>query len=40
MRTPYQGQIEVGSLSNGLYFVEVRNRAGARVGVTKFIISR
>ena len=40
MKTPYQNEIDVSSLTTGLYFLEVRNRAGSRVGVTKLIISR
>ena len=40
MKTPYQDEIDVSSLATGLYFLEVRNHAGSRVGVTKLIISR
>jgi hypothetical protein len=40
MNTAYQGSIDVSSLSNGLYFLEIRNREGIRSSVAKFIISR
>ncbi len=40
LKTGYSKQIDVSSLSNGLYFLEIRSRAGIRMAVTKFIISR
>jgi hypothetical protein len=32
--------IDVSDLRNGLYFLELRNHAGQRTGMTKVIISR
>jgi hypothetical protein len=40
LRTGYQKEIDVSSLANGIYFLEIRNRSGIRAGITKFIISR
>ena len=40
LRTAYSSTADVSSLANGLYFLEVRNRAGIRTGTSKFIISR
>ncbi|MFZ4521925.1 MAG: T9SS type A sorting domain-containing protein [Bacteroidales bacterium] len=39
LRTGYQNEIDVNSLSRGLYFLEIRNPSGMRIGVAKFIIS-
>ncbi|MCX6304952.1 MAG: T9SS type A sorting domain-containing protein [Bacteroidetes bacterium] len=39
LKTGFQQEINVTSLSNGLYFLEIRNRAGVRVGTAKFIIT-
>ncbi|MDP1623676.1 MAG: T9SS type A sorting domain-containing protein [Bacteroidales bacterium] len=40
VNTEFRQVTDVSSLANGLYFLEVRNRSGIRVGSTKFIISR
>ncbi len=40
LKTRYQKEIDVSSLANGLYFLEIRNSAGIRSGIAKFIISR
>ena len=40
IKTAYQKEIDVSSLSNGIYFLEVRNHSGVRDGIAKFIISR
>lgn len=40
VKTRYREEIDVNSLGSGLYFLEVRDRTGTRVAITKFIISR
>ncbi len=40
MKTAFQEDVDVSALANGLYFLEIRNRAGMRAGISKFIISR
>lgn len=39
LKTRFANEIDVQTLANGLYFLEIRSRTGARVGVAKFIIS-
>ncbi|MCX6267318.1 MAG: T9SS type A sorting domain-containing protein [Bacteroidetes bacterium] len=40
LTTGYRNEIDVSSLTNGLYFLEIKDRSGIRVGGSKFIISR
>jgi hypothetical protein len=40
VKTGYRKEIDVSSLANGLYFLEIRDRSDMRVGLSKFIISR
>jgi hypothetical protein len=40
IRTAYQEKIDVSSLGNGLYFLELKDQSGKHAGVVKFIISR
>lgn len=40
IRQPYSTAVDVSTLSNGLYLLEMKDRDGMRMGVTRFIIAR
>jgi hypothetical protein len=40
LKTGYTHEVDVSTLANGLYFLEIRSHTGIRTGVAKFIISR
>jgi len=40
LKTGYADAIDISSLDNGLYFLEIRGQTGLRSGIAKFIVSR
>jgi hypothetical protein len=40
VKTGFRNEIDVSSLDNGIYFLEIRGQSGIRYGISKFIISR
>lgn len=40
LRQPYKTTVDVSTLSNGLYFMEMKDQQGMRLGVSRFIIAR
>ncbi len=40
LATGFANEIDVSDIGNGLYFLELKDRAGIRIGIAKFIISR
>ncbi|MEI6174575.1 MAG: T9SS type A sorting domain-containing protein [Bacteroidota bacterium] len=40
MTTAFRNELDVTALQNGLYFLELRDQSGTRLGFAKFIISR
>jgi len=40
MTTSFRNELDVTALRNGLYFLELRDQSGTRLGFAKFIISR
>lgn len=40
LTTGFKNEVDVAALNNGLYFLEVKDRSGIRIGLAKFILSR
>jgi hypothetical protein len=40
LTTSFKNEVDVSALRNGLYFLELKDRSGIRLGIVKFIISR
>jgi hypothetical protein len=40
LKTGFSNQVDVTTLPNGLYFLEIKNESGVRMGIAKFIILR
>lgn len=39
-KSTYHQDVDISRLANGLYFLELKTRAGVRIGISKFIVSR